>query len=222
MRCLLGRVNANAPAPPVTGQAVNECEGSKQKEAAFSTVSSQMLHARGQAARFGGGAPGGEGICCCCCCCCCTRGPGLFVQARKRGNAGAHRSLRPNCHRVSGRRESLHDRRRVLPTDSVRQAGSPSPKQELDTDAGGHRWCEWSLRAASSTPPRPNLASPAILGQRPSAPSAVGRMRSATLRSRCLTMLLIAVVVAFFVPLFLVLHKTQKFGRPGQARCLCA
>lgn len=114
----------------------------------------------------------------------CTRGSGWFVQARRRGNARAHRSLHSKCHRVSGHIEvcaSVRDRRGGLPIISGRQAASPSPNRELDTDAGGDAWCEWLPVRQSSTLARPNAASSVILGRRPRAPSAVGRVRSAGL-----------------------------------------
>jgi hypothetical protein len=77
---------------------------------------------------------------------CSTRGPVVFVQARKCGNAGAHLSaFAQSVIGVSGRCESLHDRRRGLPTDSGRQAASPSPTRDLTQmlAAAGRAWCEW-------------------------------------------------------------------------------
>lgn len=132
-----------------------------------------MLHARGRAAGSGGECAWrrrGNSL---------QRGSGWFVQARKRGNARAHGRLHPKCHRVSGQDESLHDRRRGLPTDSGRQAASPSPNHDVQRGAGGNARREWCKAPKSSTPSRPNADSPVILGQRPSAPSAVGRVRSA-------------------------------------------
>jgi hypothetical protein len=91
---------------------------------------------------------------------------------------------------------------------------APSPKRELDTVDAGRARCEWCSGRESSAPARPNSASPVILGRRPRAPSAVGRVRSAARTSVCLTMLLIVLVRQCLCP-FVALYS----GTPGRPRC---
>lgn len=133
-----------------TGRQTSVRGVSKQERSCCSAQCHDRCCTQGrQLQKWRGSAPGGgKGICC-------TRGPGRFVQARKRGNARAiaQRIIVPlGTVKVCA---STRDRRRGLPAHSGRQAASPSPTQCLAVPAGGCARPEWCT--AREAPRQPGL-----------------------------------------------------------------